>query len=92
MGPDAQELEGVRRLAGGIAHDLNNLLTAIGGYAELLLASVDADDPSRMEVVGIARASERATALTNQLLAFSRNEPDDAVGDVLALEGSSTPS
>jgi len=45
-----------------------------------------------LEVVEIARASERATALTNQLLAFSRSEPDDAVGDVLDLEGSSTPS
>jgi two-component system, cell cycle sensor histidine kinase and response regulator CckA len=70
----AQRLEAVGRLAGGIAHDFNNLLTAIGGYSEFLLAGFEADDPRRADAAEIARAAERAAALTNQLLAFSRRQ------------------
>jgi PAS domain S-box-containing protein len=70
----AQKLEAVGRLAGGIAHDFNNLLTAIGGYTEFLISSFDADDPRREDALEIARASKRAAALTNQLLAFSRRQ------------------
>ena len=70
----AQKLEAVGRLAGGIAHDFNNLLTAIGGYSEFLAASFDAGDPRREDAIEIVRASERATALTSQLLAFSRRQ------------------
>ena len=69
-----QKLEAVGRLAGGIAHDFNNLLTAIGGYSEFLAASFDAGDPRRDDAIEIVRAAERATALTGQLLAFSRRQ------------------
>ncbi|MBA3348180.1 MAG: PAS domain S-box protein [Actinobacteria bacterium] len=70
----AGKLEAVGRLAGGVAHDFNNLLTAIGGYAEFLLASLDEDDERRADAVEIARAADRASALTRQLLAFSSRQ------------------
>ena len=70
----AQKLESVGRLAGGVAHDFNNLLTAIGGYSEFLVASFDDDDPRRSDALEIVRASDRAAALTSQLLAFSRHQ------------------
>jgi two-component system cell cycle sensor histidine kinase/response regulator CckA len=70
----AQKLESVGLLAGGIAHDFNNMLTAITGYAELLLDQLGADDPLRIEVEEIARAAEKAGLLTYQLLAFSRKQ------------------
>ena len=70
----AQKMESVGRLAGGIAHDFNNLLTAIRGYAELLLLDLDEDAAARESAAQIARAAERAAALTSQLLAFSRKQ------------------
>jgi PAS domain S-box-containing protein len=70
----SQKLEAVGRLAGGIAHDFNNLLTAIGGYSQFLAAGFDADDPRRDDALEIVRASDRAAALTSQLLAFSRRQ------------------
>ena len=70
----AQKLDAVGRLAGGIAHDFNNLLTAISGYAEFLLVRLDEGDPRREDAVEIQRAADRATALTRQLLAFSRRQ------------------
>ena len=70
----AQKLEAVGRLAGGIAHDFNNLLTAIAGYSEFLAGTFDAGDPRRDDALEIVRASERATALTGQLLTFSRRQ------------------
>jgi PAS domain S-box-containing protein len=69
----AQKLEAVGQLAGGIAHDFNNLLAAILANSELVLAEV-ADEPVRQEVEVIRQTAERATALTRQLLAFSRNQ------------------
>jgi two-component system, cell cycle sensor histidine kinase and response regulator CckA len=70
----AQKIEAVGRLAGGIAHDFNNLVTAILGYADLSLRRLPAQDPLRRNVEEITRAAERAAALTQQLLAFSRKQ------------------
>jgi two-component system cell cycle sensor histidine kinase/response regulator CckA len=69
----AQKMEAMGTLAGGIAHDLNNALTAIGGYAELALGQVP-PGPARLDVEEIRRAAERAGSVTKQLLAFSRNK------------------
>jgi len=70
----AQKLEGVGRLAGGVAHDFNNLLTVINGYCEMLLADLDGQKAQQECAQQIARAGERAMALTKQLLAFSRKQ------------------
>ncbi|MGH9140949.1 MAG: PAS domain-containing protein [Vicinamibacterales bacterium] len=69
----SQKMEAIGRLAGGIAHDLNNALTAIAGYAELALGEVSSDHAARADVEEIRRAAERAGSVTRQLLAFSRN-------------------
>jgi PAS domain S-box-containing protein len=71
----AQKLEAVGQLAGGIAHDFNNILTAVIGYADLLLARMGPNDPGRRAVQEIHRGGDRAASLTRQLLAFSRRSP-----------------
>jgi PAS domain S-box-containing protein len=68
----AQRLEAVGRLAGGIAHDFNNLLMTILGHTELLLLRLKPGDATRASVETIQETAERATALTRQLVTFSR--------------------
>jgi signal transduction histidine kinase len=70
----AQRMESVGRLAGSIAHGFNNLLTVILGFTEFLLEHLPADDMARRDAVQVREAAERATRLTRQLLAFSRQQ------------------
>lgn len=70
----AQKMDAVGRLAGGVAHDFNNVLTAIGGFSELLLEELEGGSSAHQEVQQIKAASDRAAALTRQLLAFSRKQ------------------
>jgi len=70
----AQKLHAIGQLAGGVAHDFNNILTAISSYTEFLLADLARGTPRRDDVVGIQEAAARAAALTQQLLAFGRKQ------------------
>ena len=71
----AQRAEMVARLAGGIAHNFNNLLMAMNGFAEIVEDSFAGDDPRRADMDQIRAAGARAAAITDQLLAFGRRQP-----------------
>lgn len=71
---EAQKLEALGQFAGGIAHDFNNILVAIVGYSELMKLQAAADSPLRVYAEEVRDAANRATALTQQLLVFSRRQ------------------
>jgi PAS domain S-box-containing protein len=89
----AQKMEALGRLAGGVAHDFNNLLGVIGGYAELLETKLRSDENYRRYCNKILDTTERAGALTRQLLTFSRKEiirpislrPDQVIRDLNSI-------
>ncbi|RJR32204.1 MAG: PAS domain S-box protein [Desulfobacteraceae bacterium] len=70
----AQKMESVGRLAGGVAHDFNNMLGIISGRAELAIEKADPDDPIRQNLEEIVKAAGRSSDLVRQLLAFARKQ------------------
>jgi PAS domain S-box-containing protein len=70
----AQRVEAIGRLAGGIAHDFNNALSVVLTYATLVLQGLPEGEPARADILEIQRAGQRAARLTQQLLAFSRQQ------------------
>ncbi len=91
----AQKLESIGRLAGGVAHDFNNLLFVINAYSEGFVTQLDEHDPLFEDFREIHQAADRATSLTQQLLAFSRKQiarpriidPNDAVKELHKMLG-----
>ncbi|TAJ10668.1 MAG: response regulator [Nitrospirae bacterium] len=77
-----EKVETVRRLAGRIAHDFNNMLTIVTGYSQLILNTIAPDNPQRHRIEEIAKAGERAADLTRQLLAFSRRDAPQEILDI----------
>ncbi|MCF8038289.1 MAG: transporter substrate-binding domain-containing protein [Desulfohalobiaceae bacterium] len=73
----AQKMESVGRLAGGVAHDYNNMLGVISGYAELALVKIAPDDPLQADLQEILSAARRSADITRQLLAFARQQTID---------------
>ncbi|MBN1601316.1 MAG: PAS domain S-box protein [Chitinispirillaceae bacterium] len=69
-----QKMESIGRLAGGVAHDFNNMLNVIQGHAELSLQGIDAEHPLYNPLLQIRKTAERSAELTNQLLAFARKQ------------------
>lgn len=90
---EARRLEALGRLAGGVAHDFNNMLSVILGQADLLMQEVEADDPRSRRLGTIREAARRSADLTRNLLAFSRRQLlrpsavdlDGLVRDTIAL-------
>jgi two-component system cell cycle sensor histidine kinase/response regulator CckA len=91
----AQKMESIGRLAGGVAHDFNNILSVVIGYSELALARPAIEDDLRREIDEVRKAGERASQLTRQLLTFARRQPsqiqvfslNDVVDDLSEMLG-----
>jgi PAS domain S-box-containing protein len=84
----AQRLEAVGRLAGGVAHEVNNMMTIVLGFSEFLLEAPDLGQEHRSDVEEIRRAAARAAAISQQLLVFSRRQtPQATVLDLNAVVG-----
>ena len=89
----AQKMEAVGRLAGGVAHDFNNILMVISGYSELIMHNLPQDNKSQRDIKEIKLAADKAALLTRQLLAFARKETispkvldlNDAVSGILKM-------
>ncbi|MGF1551568.1 MAG: ATP-binding protein [Paracoccaceae bacterium] len=83
----SQKMEAIGKLAGGVAHDFNNLITAINGHCDLLMIGKDATQPEYADLMQIRQNANRAAALVRQLLAFSRKQTLNpellVVGDVI---------
>ena len=76
---EAQKMEGIGQLAGGVAHDFNNILSVIIGYSDLITSDVSTDSPLHSYAEEIRQATRRAAGLTQQLLVFSRKQTVQAV-------------
>src|SRR5471032_2983087 len=76
---EAQKMEVVGQLAGGVAHDFNNVLGAVMGYSELIVQDLGPDHPLQKYAEEIRLAAERASGVTRQLLVFSRKQAVQAV-------------
>lgn len=88
---DARRLEALGRLAGGVAHDFNNLMTAVVGYTGIVAGTLPADDPRQADLAEIEKAATRAGELTQQLLAFARRRIiEPKLVDIGELVGSFT--
>ncbi len=93
----SQQVRTVGLLAGGLAHDFNNVLLVIRGHADLLLGGTDPDDPAHASLAAISRAGERASVLTRRLMSLGRQEdmrptriaPDQLVAGIHDLVGPS---
>jgi signal transduction histidine kinase/response regulator of citrate/malate metabolism len=84
----SQKMEAVGHLAGGVAHDFNNLVTIILGYTGLVVQSMTSDDPRRADLNEVTNAGQRAAVLARQLLAFSRTQtPQPTTIDLNAVVG-----
>ena len=70
----AQKMEAIGRLAGGVAHDFNNMLQTILGYCDMLLEELSGEDPRRRPIEQIEAAAQRSSGLTKQLLSFARKQ------------------
>lgn len=71
----SQKMDAVGRLAGGVAHDFNNLLVVIKSYGLMVMETLDEADPGKADMAELLKATEKAAALTKQLLTFSRSQP-----------------
>ncbi len=89
----AQRMEAVGRLAGGVAHDFNNMLSVILGHADMALETIPETDPLREDILEIQKAGDRSAALVRQLLAFARKQTiapkrldlNDTIGGMLKM-------